>query len=114
MAKGYWVTFYRWVRDPAALAEYGKLAVPAIEAGGGRILARGVPGRAAPAARRRRAGHPVPGGPRVNPAVHVVVFDGFADWEPAYALAELTRSGGLEVVAAGFTRDAVRSMGGLR
>lgn len=46
MAKGYWVTFYRSVADPAALAEYGKVAVPAIQAGGGRILARGMPAKA--------------------------------------------------------------------
>lgn len=39
--KGYWITFYRSVSDPAALASYAALAVPAIEAGGGRILARG-------------------------------------------------------------------------
>jgi putative intracellular protease/amidase len=50
----------------------------------------------------------------MNPAVHVVVFDGFADWEPAYALAELRRSGGLDVVTLGFTDAPVRSMGGLR
>lgn len=47
------------------------------------------------------------------PAVHVLVFDGFADWEPAYAMAELRRSGGLEVVTLGFTDAPVRSMGGL-
>lgn len=41
MARGYWITFYHSVSNPAALAEYGKLAVPAIQAGGGRILARG-------------------------------------------------------------------------
>ncbi len=46
MAKGYWVTFYRSVANPAALAEYSKLAVPPIQAGGGRFLARGVPARA--------------------------------------------------------------------
>jgi uncharacterized protein (DUF1330 family) len=46
MAKGYWVTFYRSVSNPAALAEYSKLAVPPIQAGGGRFLARGVPARA--------------------------------------------------------------------
>lgn len=45
MAKGYWVTFYRSIRDPLALAEYAKLAGPAIEAGGGRFLARGVPAK---------------------------------------------------------------------
>ena len=46
MAKGYWVTFYRSVSNPSALAEYAKLAGPAIEAGGGRFVARGMPARA--------------------------------------------------------------------
>jgi uncharacterized protein (DUF1330 family) len=41
MAKGYWITFYRSVSDPAALAAYAKLAGPAIAASGGRFLARG-------------------------------------------------------------------------
>lgn len=50
----------------------------------------------------------------MTPAVHVLVFEGFADWEPAYALAELRRSGGLDVVSLGFTDAPVRSMGGLR
>ncbi|MGH7497565.1 MAG: type 1 glutamine amidotransferase family protein [Gemmatimonadales bacterium] len=48
------------------------------------------------------------------PAVHVLVFDGFADWEPAFAMAELRRSGGLDVVTVGFGEAPVRSMGGLR
>ena len=43
MAKGYWVTLYRKISNPDALAAYAKLAGPAIEAGGGRFLARGVP-----------------------------------------------------------------------
>jgi putative intracellular protease/amidase len=47
-------------------------------------------------------------------SVHILVFDGFADWEPSYALAELRRSGNHEVVAVGFTGDDVTSMGGLR
>lgn len=50
----------------------------------------------------------------MTPAVHVLVFEGFADWEPAYAIAELRRSGGLDVMTVGFDADAVRSMGGLR
>ena len=50
----------------------------------------------------------------VTPAVHVLVFDGFADWEPAFALAELRRSGGLDVVTLGFREGPVRSMGGLQ
>ncbi|MGH9690596.1 MAG: DUF1330 domain-containing protein [Candidatus Acidiferrales bacterium] len=41
MAKGYWVTFYRSVSDPNAVVEYAKLAGPAIQAGGGKFLARG-------------------------------------------------------------------------
>ena len=32
---------YRSISNPAALAAYAELAVPAIDAGGGRILARG-------------------------------------------------------------------------
>jgi putative intracellular protease/amidase len=43
----------------------------------------------------------------------LLVFDGFADWEPAYAVAELRRSAGIEVVVVGFTAAPVRSMGGL-
>lgn len=45
MTKGYWIAFYRSVSNPAALAEYAKLAGPAIQAGGGRFLARGTPYR---------------------------------------------------------------------
>ena len=40
MKKGYWVVAYRSIADPAVLQEYGKLAVPAIEAGGGKALIR--------------------------------------------------------------------------
>ncbi len=47
-------------------------------------------------------------------AIHVVVFDGFADWEPAHALAELRRSGRRTVRTVGFTSAPVVSMGGLR
>ena len=41
MAKGYWVTFYRKVMNPDALAQYAKLAGPPIQASGGRFLSRG-------------------------------------------------------------------------
>lgn len=41
MAKTYWISVYHSVKDEQALAEYGKLAAPAIQAGGGRMLARG-------------------------------------------------------------------------
>jgi uncharacterized protein (DUF1330 family) len=45
MARAYWISAYRSVRDPAALAAYAKLAGPALEAAGGRVLARGLPAR---------------------------------------------------------------------
>src|ERR1700741_4695182 len=41
MAKAYWVSCYRAIKDPEALAAYAKLAGPAITAAGGRFLARG-------------------------------------------------------------------------
>ena len=47
-------------------------------------------------------------------AVHMLVFDGFADWEPAHALAELRRSGNRTVRVVGFDGEPVTSMGGLR
>ena len=40
MAKAYWVSCYRSISDPDALAAYAKLAGPAIAAAGGRFLAR--------------------------------------------------------------------------
>ena len=43
MAKAYWVSAYRAVKDPDKLAAYAKLAGPALTAGGGRFLARGEP-----------------------------------------------------------------------
>ena len=43
MAKGYWVATYRSVSDPEALARYGARAAEAIQALGGRALARGRP-----------------------------------------------------------------------
>ncbi len=46
MAKAYWIAFYREISDPDKLAAYAKLALPAIEAGGGRFLARGVAAKA--------------------------------------------------------------------
>jgi uncharacterized protein (DUF1330 family) len=46
MAKAYWIACYREITDPAKLAAYAKLAGAAIEAGGGRILARGAAAKA--------------------------------------------------------------------
>ena len=55
MAKGYWITFYRKIMDAEALAAYAKLAGPAIQAGGGKFLARGVPAKTYEAGLNERA-----------------------------------------------------------
>ena len=43
MAKAYWVSCYRAISNPDAVAAYAKLAGPALAAAGARFLARGVP-----------------------------------------------------------------------
>jgi len=43
MPKAYWISAYRQIHNPDALAAYAKLAGPAIAAAGGRFLARGMP-----------------------------------------------------------------------
>lgn len=43
MAKAYWVSVYRSISNPDALAAYAKLAGPALTAAGGKFLARGMP-----------------------------------------------------------------------
>jgi len=45
MAKAYWIATYRSIKNPDALAAYAKLAAPAIQAAGGRLLARGTPAK---------------------------------------------------------------------
>ena len=45
MAKAYFVSVYRAVHDPEKLAAYAKLAGPALQAAGGRFLARGNPAK---------------------------------------------------------------------
>ena len=47
-------------------------------------------------------------------AVYLLIVDGFADWEPAHAVAELRRRGNYRVETVGLTPDPVVSMGGLR
>lgn len=46
--------------------------------------------------------------------VYVLVFEGFADWQVALALAEIRRPGEWEVRSVGFTREPVTSMSGLQ
>ena len=43
LAKAYWISAYRSIKDEAALAAYAKLAGPAVQANGGKFLARGMP-----------------------------------------------------------------------
>jgi uncharacterized protein (DUF1330 family) len=40
MKKGYWVVVYRSIADESAVKAYGALALPAVEAFGGRFLTR--------------------------------------------------------------------------
>ena len=54
MAKGYWICFYRSISNADKLADYAKLAGPAIEGGGGRFLARGVPTKTYEAGKNQR------------------------------------------------------------
>ena len=46
MAKAYWVTTYRSISNPDALAAYAKLAGPAVAAAGGKFIIRGMPAEA--------------------------------------------------------------------
>ena len=87
MAKAYWISIYRRINDPAALAAYAKLAVPAIEAAGGRFIARGMP------AKVYEAG--------VNERTVLIEFDGVAQAiaahdSPAYAEALRALGDGVE------------------
>jgi len=43
MAKAFWITTYRAISNPDALAAYAALAAPALTAAGARFLARGMP-----------------------------------------------------------------------
>jgi putative intracellular protease/amidase len=45
--------------------------------------------------------------------VYLLVVPGFADWEPAHAVAELRRHGGYRVESVGITDAPVQSMGGI-
>lgn len=45
---------------------------------------------------------------------YLLVFDGFADWEPSFAVAEINKAERYSVKTVGFTPEPVVSMGGLR
>ena len=46
MAKAYWVATYFGISDPNKMAEYAKLAGPALQAAGAKFLARGTAAKA--------------------------------------------------------------------
>jgi uncharacterized protein (DUF1330 family) len=50
----YWVSVYKEITDDAKLAAYAELAGPALRAGGGTLLARGLPEEAYEAGLRAR------------------------------------------------------------
>jgi uncharacterized protein (DUF1330 family) len=54
MPKGYWITTYRSISDPNKLAEYAKLAPPAVAPFGGRYLVRGTANFAYEAGQKER------------------------------------------------------------
>jgi uncharacterized protein (DUF1330 family) len=54
MPKAYWINQYHSISNPDALAAYAKLAGPAIQAGGGRFVVRGVPVKTYEAGKKER------------------------------------------------------------
>ena len=67
-------------------------------------------------ARRLATGRPATAmgmGDMPEKAVYLLVVDGFADWEPAHAVAELRRQGHYRVESIGLKQAPVQSMGGL-
>jgi len=52
--------------------------------------------------------------PLPKPKACLLVFAGFADWEPAHAFCEINRSGKFEVLTVGFSPHPVTSMAGLK
>lgn len=55
MAKGYWITFYHSISNPAVMADYVKLATPVVQAHRGRFLSRGVAAKAYEAGVKERS-----------------------------------------------------------
>src|SRR5262250_2354659 len=54
LASAYWVVTYRSISNAEAFGAYAKLAVPAIEAAGGRFLVRGNPAKTYEAGMKER------------------------------------------------------------
>ena len=96
MPKAYWISAYSEVHDPQKLAAYAALARPAIEAAGGRYLARGDAAYAFE-----------------NGKIQRTVLIEFDSVEAAHAAHESAAyKGALEVLDGGVTRD-IRILEGL-
>jgi len=52
--KGYWVVVYESMSNPAAIPEYAKLAGPALQASGGRLIVSATPAKTHEAGRNER------------------------------------------------------------
>ena len=89
MAKAYWISSYRSVKNPDALAAYAKLAAPALQAHGARFLARGLP-----AATHENG---------LNQRTVVIEFDSVQQAEVAYKSAAYAEA--LRVLGDGADRD---------
>jgi uncharacterized protein (DUF1330 family) len=96
MAKAYFMSVYRQIRDPDKLAAYAKLAGPAFEAAGGRFLARGVAAAAYESGQRERT--------------VIIEFESVAQAVAAYEGAAYGRA--LEALGDGAVRD-VRIIAGI-
>jgi uncharacterized protein (DUF1330 family) len=96
VAKGYFVTVYRQIKDPEKVSAYAKLAGPAIEAAGGRFVARGVAAQAHEAGQLERT--------------VVIEFESVAQASAAYESAAYRRA--LEALGDGAVRD-VRIVAGV-
>ena len=55
MPKAYWISTYRSISDPTAVARYAELAGPALHRAGGRFIARGMPAKVYEAGVAQRA-----------------------------------------------------------
>ena len=89
MPKAYWISSYRSVKNPDALAAYAKLAAPALQAHGARFLARGLP-----AATHENG---------LNQRTVVIEFDSVAQAETAYKSAGYAEA--LRALGDGADRD---------
>ena len=54
MAKAYWICCYHAISNPAALSAYAAAAGPALQAGGGRFIVRGMPAKTYEAGKDQR------------------------------------------------------------